>query len=499
MDVWTSMAYGFGVALSPMNLVYALLGAVIGSMIGVLPGIGPVSGIAILIPLLHGLPPASAMIMLTALYYGTMYGGSTTSILLKVPGEASSVVTTLDGFEMARAGRAGSALAIAAIGSFLAGTISILLLMLFAVPLIRVALTFGPAEYFGVMLLGLSSVTSLAGRSLVKALIATVLGLMIATVGVELSTGVARYTFGLPQLMDGVSFVTVAIGLFAVSEVLLAAQGMDGAGVARARLGRVWISWTEFRQSLGAILRGTGIGFYIGVLPAAGATIASFLAYNLEKRLARNPERFGRGDIRGVAAPESANNAAAVGNMVPLLTLGLPGSSTTALMLGALMMLGVQPGPLLYQKHPDVFWGVIASMYVGNLVLLVLNLPLVGLFVRILLVPPRILYPLVLAVSLVGIWGVNQNVLEVWVGLGAGVLGYYMRRQDYPLAPCVLGLVLGGLLEQSLRQALVLSDGSWAVLVTRPVSAALLALSALSLAAPYLLTTLRRARGGVAV
>jgi len=498
-EIWGSMGLGFAVALSPINLLYAFVGALVGTLIGVLPGIGPVSGIALLIPILYGMPPASAMIMLTALYYGTMYGGSTTSILLNVPGESSSVVTTLDGYQMARAGRAGPALAIAAVGSFLAGTISIALLMLFAVPLIRVALAFGPAEYFGVMLLGLSSVTSLAGHSLVKALISTMLGLMIATVGIDLSTGIPRYTFGLPQLMDGISFITVAIGLFAVSEVLLAVEEMGTVRVERMALGRVWLAWRDFRESLGAILRGTGIGFYIGVLPAAGATIASFLAYNLEKRLSRNPERFGQGEIRGVAAPEAANNAAAVGNMVPLLTLGLPGSSTTALMLGALIMLGVQPGPLLYQKNPDVFWGVIASMYVGNTMLLVLNLPLVGLFVRILLIPERVLYPFILAVSIVGVWGVNQNLFEVWIGLGAGLLGYYMRKHDYPLAPCVLGLVLGGLMEQSLRQALVLSDGSYAVLVTRPIAATLLALSLLSLLAPYLLTFVHRFRGDVDV
>lgn len=494
-EILGHMAYGFSVALAPVNVGYALLGALVGTLIGVLPGIGPVSGIAILIPILYGMPPPSAMILLTGLYYGTMYGGSTTSILLNVPGEASSVVTTLDGYQMALQGRAGPALAIAAIGSFIAGTISIVFMMLFSLPLARLALKFGPAEYFSLMVLGLSSVTSLAGASLTKALIATVFGLMLATVGVDLSTGTARYTFNVPQLLDGISFIVAAIGLFAISEVLLAIEEVH-TGTRRSALtvGRIWLSWQEFRESLGAILRGTGIGFYIGVLPAAGATIASFMSYNVEKRIAKDPDRFGKGDIRGVAAPESANNAAAVGNMVPLLSLGIPGSSTTALMLGALMMLGVQPGPLLFQKHPDVTWGLIASMYVSNAMLLILNLPLVGLWVRILEIPERILYPLILAISVIGIYGVSNSLLDLLLGIGFGLLGYYMRRHDYPLAPAVLGLVLGGIMEQSLRQALVLSDGSYWTLVQRPLSLTLLILAAFSLVAPYLIDTLRRLR-----
>ena len=494
-DILSSVGYGFGVALTPTNLVWAMVGSIIGTLIGVLPGIGPVSGIAILIPVIYGMKPASAMIMLTAMYYGTMYGGSTTSILVNVPGEASSVVTTLDGYQMARQGRAGPALAIAAIGSFIAGTLSIIGLMLFAVPVIALALKFGPAEYFGLMLLGLSSVTSLAGKSLVKALLSMVFGLMVATIGVDLSTGIARYTFGVPQLLDGIGFLVVAIGLFAISEVLLAVEELGGAKREAIPLGRVWLSWKEFAQSWWAMIRGTIIGFYIGVLPAAGATIASFMSYDVEKRLAKDPSTFGRGDIRGVAAPESANNAAAVGNMVPLLTLGLPGSSTTAIMLGALMMLGVQPGPLMYQKNPDVFWGLIASMYLGNAMLLILNLPLVGLWVKILTIPERVLYPLILAVSVIGVFGVSGSLTDLLLACGFGVLGYYMRKHDYPLAPAVLGVVLGGLMEQSLRQALVLSDGSYWILLQRPLSLVLLVLSAVSLASPYLIGAFRKFQG----
>jgi putative tricarboxylic transport membrane protein len=491
-EVFSSLAYGFSVALTPTNLMWAVVGSIIGTMIGVLPGIGPVSGIAILIPVTYGMNPASAMILLTAMYYGTMYGGSTTSILVNVPGEASSVVTALDGYQMARQGRGGPALAIAAIGSFVAGTFSIVSLMLFAVPIISLALKFGPAEYFGLMLLGLSSVTSLAGKSLVKALLSMLLGLVVSTIGVDLSTGIARYTFGVPQLLDGVGFLVVAIGLFAVSEVLLAVEEIAAAKRETIPLGRVWLAWKDFAASWWAMIRGTVIGFYIGVLPAAGATIASFMAYDVEKRLAKDPGTFGKGDIRGVAAPESANNAAAVGNMVPLLTLGLPGSSTTAIMLGALMMLGVQPGPLMYQKNPDVFWGLIASMYLGNAMLLILNLPLVGLWVKILAIPERILYPLILGVSVIGVYGVSGSLTDLLLACGFGLLGYYMRKHDYPVAPAVLGVVLGGLMEQSLRQALVLSDGSYGILVQRPISLALLVLSVISLVSPYLIAAFRK-------
>ncbi len=495
IEVLTNLGYGFSVALTPANLVWAAVGSIIGTLIGVLPGIGPVSGIAILIPVIYGMNPASAMIMLTAMYYGTMYGGSTTSILVNVPGEASSVVTTLDGYQMARQGRAGPALAIAAIGSFVAGTLSVLGLMLFAVPLTALALKFGPTEYFGLMLLGLSSVTSLAGKSLVKALLSMIFGLIVATIGVDLSTGIARYTFDVPQLLDGVGFLVVAIGLFAISEVLVATEELGGARREAFPLGRVWLAWKDFAASWWAIIRGTVIGFYIGVLPAAGATIASFMSYDVEKRLAKDPSTFGKGDIRGVAAPESANNAAAVGNMVPLMTLGIPGSSTTAIMLGALTMLGVQPGPLMYQKNPDVFWGLIASMYIGNAMLLILNLPLIGVWVRILAIPARILYPLILAVSVIGVYGVSNSITDLLLACGFGLLGYYMRKHDYPLAPAVLGVVLGGLMEQSLRQALVLSDGSFWILVQRPISLVLLILSVVSLTSPYLIAVFRKFQG----
>jgi len=494
-ETWQHLIYGFGVALQPENLGLALAGAVIGTIVGVLPGIGPVGGIAILLPLAFKLSPAAALILLTALYYGTMYGGSTTSILMNVPGEASSVATTFDGYQMAQQGRAGPALAIAAVGSFIAGTLSIIALTLFSPPLAGLGLRFGPPEYFALMAFGLSAVSSLAGESLIKALLSMGFGLMLATVGTDLVTGVPRYTFGVPYLLDGIDFVVVVIGLFAISEVLASVVEARGAVRIPIRLERIWLSARDFADSFWAIIRGTVIGFYIGILPAAGATIASFLSYSVEKQVARDPTTFGKGDIRGVASPESANNAAAVGNMIPMLSLGIPGSSTTALMLGALLVLNVVPGPTLFVKHPDVVWGLVASMYVSNLMLLILNLPLVGLFVRILYIPERVLLPLILAICVVGTYAVNFSAFDLLVMTALGLVAYYMRLNDYPLGPAVLGLVLGDLMEQNLRRSLIMSNGSPAIFVTRPVTALFLGLAVLSLLAPSLLGSLRRVRG----
>lgn len=493
-ETWQHLIFGFGVALQPENLGLAFVGALMGTIVGVLPGIGPVGGIAILLPLAFKLPPASALIMLTALYYGTMYGGSTTSILMNVPGEASSVATGFDGYQMALQGRAGPALAIAAVGSFIAGTLSTIALTLFSPPLASLGLRFGPPEYFALMVFGLSSVSSLAGRSLIKALLSMGFGLMLATVGIDLVTGVPRYTFGIPYLLDGIDFVVVVIGLFAISEVLASVEKARGAVRMPIALERIWLSLRDFTDSFWAIVRGSAIGFYIGILPAAGATIASFLSYSVEKQIAKDPGRFGRGDIRGVAAPESANNAAAVGNMIPMLSLGIPGSSTTALMLGALLVLNVVPGPTMFQKHADVVWGLVASMYVSNFILLILNLPLVGLFVRILRIPERVLLPLILAVCVVGTYAVNFSAFDLLVMVALGLVAYYMRLNDYPMGPAVLGLVLGDLMEQNLRRSLIMSNGSPAIFATRPISAAFLLLAAFTLVAPALLSSLRRLR-----
>ena len=415
--------------------------------------------------------------------------------LMNVPGEASSVATTFDGYQMAQQGRAGPALAIAAVGSFIAGTLSIIALTLFSPPLAGLGLRFGPPEYFALMAFGLSAVSSLAGESLIKALLSMGFGLMLATVGTDLVTGVPRYTFGVPYLLDGIDFVVVVIGLFAISEVLASVVEARGAVRIPIRLERIWLSARDFADSFWAIIRGTVIGFYIGILPAAGATIASFLSYSVEKQVARDPTTFGKGDIRGVASPESANNAAAVGNMIPMLSLGIPGSSTTALMLGALLVLNVVPGPTLFVKHPDVVWGLVASMYVSNLMLLILNLPLVGLFVRILYIPERVLLPLILAICVVGTYAVNFSAFDLLVMTALGLVAYYMRLNDYPLGPAVLGLVLGDLMEQNLRRSLIMSNGSPAIFVTRPVTALFLGLAVLSLLAPSLLGSLRRVRG----
>ncbi|MDR7452738.1 MAG: tripartite tricarboxylate transporter permease [Armatimonadota bacterium] len=491
IDVWQHLLFGFQVALRPENLGLAFAGALLGTVVGVLPGIGPVGGIAILLPLTFKLPPASAMIMLTAVYYGTMYGGSTTSILMNVPGEASSVVTSFDGYAMAQQGRAGPALAIAAVGSFIAGTLSIIALTFFSPLLAAWGLTFGPPEYFGLMLFGLSAVSSLAGESLVKALLSMGFGLMLATVGTDLVTGVPRFTFNIPYLLDGIDFVVVVIGLFAISEIMLSVEELRGAPRRPVKLERIWLGVRDFLQSFWAIIRGSVIGFYIGILPAAGATIASFLSYSVEKQLARDPSTFGRGDIRGVAAPESANNAAAVGNMIPMLTLGIPGSSTTALMLGALLVLNVVPGPLLFRDHPDVVWGLVASMYVSNLILLILNLPLVGLFVRILYIPQSVLYPLIVAICVIGTYAVNFSAFDLLVMAALGLVAYYMRKNAYPLGPAVLGLVLGDLMEQNLRRSLIMSQTGALIFFTRPITATLIALSVLSLLSPALLRLFR--------
>ena len=487
MEILGHLGYGFGIALQPINLLYAFIGCLVGTLIGVLPGIGPAGGMALLIPLTYGKEPASAIILLSGIYYGAMYGGSTTSILLNVPGEAASVVTSLDGYQMARQGKAGPALAIAALGSFVAGTIGIVLLMLLGPPLAQAALKFGPAETFALMVFGLSMVTSLAGSSLRKGFVAMTLGLTMATVGVDLPTGLIRFTLGIPKLMEGFDVIVVAIGLFAVSEILLCAEKVRTGEVLYQQVARVWLSAKDFLDSVGAILRGSVLGFFIGVLPGAAHVTASFLSYTLEKKFSKTPERFGQGEIRGVAAPESANNSAAVGAMIPLLTLGLPASAVTSVLYGALLMVGVKPSPFLFQKHPDVVWGLIASMYLGNLMLLVLNLPLVGLWVKILRTPPRWLFPIVLAISFIGVYSVNHSALDLILATLLGVLGYFLRKADYPLAPVILGLVLGDLLEQALRQTLMISGGSLAIFLQSPIAIGLFVLAAVVMVAPKLI------------
>ncbi|HZG86122.1 tripartite tricarboxylate transporter permease [Paenibacillus sp.] len=496
MNTFQFLMQGFAEALQWHNLVFAFVGVLIGTAVGVLPGIGPMSGVALLIPvtasLTAGQDPesaaASAIILLAGVYYGAMYGGSTTSILLNTPGESSSVVTALDGYQMARQGRAGAALAIAAIGSFAAGIVALIGLVALAQPLSAVALKFGPAEYFSLMILGLCAVSGLAGKSMTKALIMTVLGLLLATIGIDNVSGVARFTYGVPVLYSGLEFLTVAVGLFALGEVFKTILERDGGGgAAVARVGRILPTKRDLKDSAGPIMRGSLLGFFIGILPGAGATLASFFSYILEKKLSKNPKAFGHGTIAGVAAPESANNGASGGALIPLLTLGIPGSGTTAILMGALIMYNVQPGPLLFSDHPTIAWGLIASMFIGNLMLLLLNMPLVKVFAKIIETPAKYLLPIIIAISIFGVYAVQFTTFDLVLLIGCGVAGYALSKHDFPIAPLVLGLVLGPMIENNLRRALTISNGDFLIFVQKPVSLAFLAIAALWMLIPLLL------------
>ena len=486
--LFDQLAVGFGAALAPANLLLGLVGVTLGTAIGVLPGLGPALTISMLLPLTFGLPPVGAFILFGGIYYGAMYGGSTTSILVRMPGEASSVMTALDGFEMTRQGRAGAALATAAVGSFIAGTFATAMLMLLAPALVEVALGFGPAEYCALMLFALTALGGLSGDSRAKGAFAICLGLALGTVGIDGQTGQPRFTFGVAGLLGGMNVVVVTVGLFAVGEVFWYAAARRAAGEARpAVAGPVRMTREEWRRSWPAWTRGTLIGFFTGVLPGAGATVASFLSYAAERRAARRPDRFGRGAIEGVAGPEAANNASAGGSLVPLLALGVPGSGTTAVMLAAFQLYGLQPGPLLFTQDSTLVWGLIASLYVSNALLLVLNLPLIGLWVRLLRIPRPLLFAAVLAFSTLGVYTLNNNLFDVAVAYGLGVLAVVLRRHAVPLAPIVLAVVLGPLLEQEFRRAMAISVGDPTVFLTRPVSAAILALTVLAAAGPGLL------------
>lgn len=472
------LAQGFAIALQWQNLLYCFAGVLLGTVLGVLPGIGPVAGIALLLPATFALHPASAIIMLAGIFYGTMYGGSTTSILINVPGEASSVITCLEGHEMARRGRAGPALGIAAVGSFIAGTIGTVGLMLAAPALMRLALKFGPAEYAALIVFALVVLAFLSQGSRLRALVMGAFGLLLGTVGLEPVSGHGRYTFGVPALFDGIGFIPVAMGLFGLAEILNRAATPERVELLSARVGAVWPGRADWARSWRAILRGTGIGFLCGLLPGPNAVIASIVSYGVERRASRRPEEFGHGAIEGVAGPESANNAAASGALVPLFSLGVPSSPPTAVLLAGFLIHGLQPGPLLIRDRPDVFWGVLASMYVGNAMLLVLNLPLVGLFVRILRIPDVYLLPSVVLFCVVGAYSVANSLVDVWVMVIFGLFGFAARRLGFDTAPVVLALVLGPMFETSLRQAMILSDGRVTTIATRPIAAVFLALAA---------------------
>ncbi|MGG4489614.1 tripartite tricarboxylate transporter permease [Metabacillus idriensis] len=495
MGILDYLLQGFQSALIWYNILFAFAGVLIGTAVGVLPGIGPMSGVALLIPvtasMTGGLPPeqaaTSAIILLAGVYYGAMYGGSTTSILLNTPGESSSVVTTLDGYQMAKNGRAGSALSIAAIGSFFAGIVTLIALILLAKPLSSVAIKFGPAEYFSLMLLGIAAVSGLAGKSVTKALIMTITGLLLATIGVDNVSGVARFTFDFPWLYQGIEFLTIAVGLFALGEVFKTILEKEEEDAEIAKINNIFPSKDELKESAGPIARGSFLGFFIGILPGAGATLASFFSYIMEKKISKNPSKFGKGAIAGVAAPESANNAASGGAMIPLLTLGIPGSGTTAILMGALMMYNIQPGPLLFEDHPQVAWGLIASMFIGNVMLLALNMPLVKVFAKIIQTPKKYLIPIIVAISIFGVYAVQVSVYDLLLLLACGVLGYFLTKNDYPIAPLVLGLVLGPMIENNMRRALTISNGDYSIFFARPLSISFLILTALWLLIPVLM------------
>jgi putative tricarboxylic transport membrane protein len=484
MDILTNLLGGFTIALTPWNLVYCFIGALIGTTIGVLPGLGPPATIALLLPVTYGMNPTSALIMVSGIFYGAMYGGSTTSILLNIPGEASTVVTCLDGYQMARQGRAGRALGISAMGSFLGATISVLMMSMVAPALADFALRFGPAEYTSLVFVGLLMTVYLGGDSILKGLLMAVFGMLLAMVGLDPVLAVPRFTFGFMPMLDGIDFVVAAMGLFGIAEVLDNMEAPEVRDIYKASLKGLLPTLEDWKRSWAAVLRGSLLGFFIGVLPGGGAVIGSFAAYAVEKKLSRHPEQFGKGAIEGVAAPESANNSASQSSFIPLLTLGIPGNATIAMIYVALLIHGIQPGPMLLVEHPGLFWGVIASMYVGNLMLLALNLPLINLWVRLLKVPYHYMAVVIVIICTIGAYSIRNSVFDVGMMVIFGVLGYVLRKGGFPAAPLVLALILGRMLEHSLQQALKTSGADPMIFIDKPISAALLTIGLLLVAFP---------------
>lgn len=498
MSSLDGLAYGFAIAVTPGNLLAAMLGAVVGTFVGVLPGIGAVGAMALLLTATMGLRAETALIMMAGIYYGAMYGGSTTSILLNVPGEAASVVTALDGYEMAKRGRAGAALAVSAVGSFVAGTLGVVGLMLFAPPLAAFALSLGPPEYFAIALLGLVALSRVSSGSFWKGLLTLVLGLMLATVGMDTVSGMRRYTFGLLELAQGIDLVAVAMGLFGMAEVLTVAERAGGLPQAiNVRLRELFPTRSEWRRAWPAILRGTGVGFFIGLIPGPAPLLSTFASYNLERRLGKHRGEFGQGAIEGVAGPESANNAATSAAMIPLLALGIPFAASPALLLAALMIHGVQPGPLLMQQHPDVFWGVVASMYIGNIALLILNLPLVGIWVSMLRIPQPILLGSILLFMFVGTYSLNNSMVDLVTLVVMGVVGYVLRKLDFDVAPVILAMVLGPFMEKAFRQSLYMSSGDVTIFFARPIAGVLWVVLLLLLVLPMIIRRVVGPRGTV--
>jgi TctA family transporter len=481
MELFHNLIYGFEVAFSWQHLLYCFVGVLVGTLIGVLPGIGPLGTIAILLPITYNVSPTAALIMLAGIYYGAQYGGSTTAILVNLPGETSAVVTCIDGYQMAQQGRAGPALAIAAIGSFFAGTVGTLLIALFGPPLADIALKFGAPEYFALMLMGLVAAAVLAQGDMTKSIAMVVVGLLLGIVGTDVNSGVQRFSFGIFELSDGIGFIVVAVGVFAIGEIVSNLGEKQERRLLATKVSNLMPTWADLKQSWAPIVRGTALGCFFGVLPGTGPSIASFSSYMLEKKVSRDPSRFGNGAIEGVAGPESANNADAQCKFIPMLTLGLPASGVMALMLGAMTIQGIQPGPQVMTQKPDLFWGLIASMWIGNLMLVVLNLPLIGLWVRLLQIPYRLLFPAIMAFSAIGVFSVNNSGFEIYLTALFGVFGFICMRLGFPLAPMLLGFVLGPLMEEYLRRAMLMSGGDPTVFVRRPISAAFIVASVLIL------------------
>ena len=497
MEFFDNLYMAFSIAAQPNNLFFCFLGVLIGTLVGVLPGLGPVATISLLLPSTFHITPVAALIMLGGIYYGAMYGGSTTSILVNIPGEAASVVTCLDGYQMARKGRAGPALGISAFGSFIAGTMAVILIMLIAPPLANLALKFGPPEYFTLMFLGLTVLTYLASGSMVKALMMACVGIFLGTIGTDTISGLERFTYRSYTLMDGLGLVPVIMGLFGISEVLFNIdEQATEREVFKTRISNLLPTREDWRVSFFPMIRGSLIGFFLGILPGGGAVIASFGAYALEKRISKHPEKFGTGAIEGVASPESANNAASQGAFIPLLTLGIPANVVMAILLGALLIHGIKPGPLLMKQHGDVFWGVIGSMYLGNVMLLILNLPLIGIWVRILKIPYPILFPLILLFCLIGSYSLNNNVVEVAIMILFGIVGFLMKKFEYEGAPMILAFVLSPLMENALRQSLIMSHGSFSIFVTRPIALFFFAGAIFLLVSPLIFGLKKRPKGG---
>jgi TctA family transporter len=498
MDLISSLALGFSVALDPVNILYCFIGVLLGTLVGVLPGIGPTATIAMLLPITFTLGPASALIMLAGIYYGAQYGGSTTAILINLPGESSSAVTAIDGYQMAKQGRAGPALATAALGSFFAGSVATLLLAYFAPPLARAALNFGPAEYFSLIVLGLLVSIALAHGSILKALAMIVVGLLLGMVGQDIYTGTPRFTFGFRELFQGINFVSVAVGVFGVAEILRNLENTQTREVMVKAVKNLWLTKDDFKRIAAPVVRGTVLGSLLGVLPGGGHILSSFASYSAEKRLSKHPEEFGKGAIEGVAGPESANNAAAQTSFIPLMTLGIPAHPVMALMVGAFILQGITPGPNVINEQPALFWGIIASMWIGNILLVLLNLPLIGLWVKMLTIPYRILFPAIVLFACIGCYSINQNIFDVYAIAVFGLLGYLLIRFGCEPAPLLLGFVLGPLLEEHLRRAMIISRGDPTVFITRPISATLLALALIAVVIAVL-PSIRRKRDEVFV